>query len=108
MANQIPRWEKTGDFLHLDPQSAQADPFEVLYFNDLVTACYMLWNIWMTDIMHITTLTCLYVSFRVADTIGSFFICATDEIQCLLQSGSTFSDWFSIFLVSQGGGSCWA
>lgn len=34
----------------------------------------MLWNSWMTDIMHITTLTCLYVSFRVADTTGSFLI----------------------------------
>lgn len=28
----------------------------------------------MTDIMHITTLTCLYVSFRVADITGSFLI----------------------------------
>lgn len=62
----------------------------------------MLRNIWMTDIMHITTLICLYASFRVADIRGSFFIVPLVKSNACLSLAPLFLTGFQYSLFHRG------
>lgn len=56
----------------------------------------------MTDIMHITTLTCLYALFRVADTRGSFLIVPPVKSNACYSLAPLFLTGFQYSLFHRG------